>query len=478
MLKLPAIETPAVILMSSREMKDQADAFRRSVDAGAESQVMALRFRFLQKNWVTQDGKVLKIANDAADALLDTTQGFEFGSVLQQALVKWRAGAADAMKTFLEEIGGLEPKDFAYLFRFRLVTEGQRMSDYLEWMFGESLKAIVDETVDWADDAFDRLDDSELSGSIEGAFEGPSVRIARIFDRIRVNHHRTRAIARYQLGDVYTVAGGTEARVIITPDCDLVPRKGRPNAQTVLTMGGSLQSFDKENTSADQFVFPGEKPHSVKWNPKDLRSFPFDGAGSLREEAAFTYYGTLRPIYAQEVQRVALTDLSRVGLAVAPVMGVDAAVSAHLRVKAEGGGTKYTKLPITKAAKATILLARGDGKDGHTVLFRRPFLHALLDALRAQDPAGLEAADADALKKFLHESSEGSLVKGLLSDGSAAKKSEKGPLGVRIAIGSDANLKANNAWMNVMLELSKDAMAELLTVDPTLESEDGKAAAA
>ena len=194
MLRLPEIETPAVILMSSREMKDQADDFRRSVDKDAESQVMALRFRFLQKNWVTQDGKVLKIANDAADALLDTTQGFEFGSVLQQALVKWRSGAREAMDAFLDEIGGLEPKDFAYLFRFRLLTEGQRMSDYLEWMFGESLKAMVDETVEWADDSFGKLDDGKLSGSIEGAFEGPSARIARIFDRIRVNHHKVRAV--------------------------------------------------------------------------------------------------------------------------------------------------------------------------------------------------------------------------------------------------------------------------------------------
>jgi hypothetical protein len=478
MLRLPEIKTPAVILMSSREMKDQADDFRRSVDKDAESQVMALRFRFLQKNWVTQDGTVLKIANDAADALLDTTQGFEFGSVLQQALVKWRTGAREAMNAFLDEIGGLEPKDFAYLFRFRLLTEGQRMSDYLEWMFGESLKAMVDETVEWADDSFEKLDDGKLSGSIEGAFEGPSTRIARIFDRIRVNHHKVRAVTRYQLGDVYILAGGTEARVVITPDCDLVPRKGGPNAQTVLTMGGKLQSFDKENTSADQFVFPGDKPYSVKWNPKDLRSLPFDGAGSLRDDPAFTYYGTLRPIYAQEVQRTALTDLSRVGLAVAPVMGVDAAVSVHLRIKAEGGGTAYVKVPVTKAAKATILLARGEGRDGHTVLFRRSFVHALLDALRGQDQVKMETADAAALKQFLHESNEGSLIKGLLSAGSAAKKSEKGPMGVRIAIGSNPDLKPHNAWMHVMLQLSKVAMAELLTVDPTLQPDDATAAAA
>src|SRR3546814_13373259 len=99
----------------------------------------------MQKTWVTLDGQKLKIANDAADALLDTSQGFEFGSVLQRALVKWRAGAADALNAFIGEIGSLDPKDFAYLFRFRLLGEGQRMSDYLEWIFGEGLKTLVEE---------------------------------------------------------------------------------------------------------------------------------------------------------------------------------------------------------------------------------------------------------------------------------------------------------------------------------------------
>src|SRR3546814_14037890 len=97
-------------------------------------------------------------------------------------------------------------------------------------------------------------------------------------------------------------------------------------------MAGTVRSFDKDATSADQFVFPSDKPRSLKWNAKDIRRCPFDGPGSLKDETACTYYGTFRPIYAQEVQRQSLTDLSRVGLAVSRVMGVDATVSDHLRL--------------------------------------------------------------------------------------------------------------------------------------------------
>src|SRR3546814_9126256 len=69
-----------------------------------------------------------------------------------------------------------------------------------------------------------------------------------MFDRIRVNHHSTRPPDRYQLGDVYLSSDGNSARVVITPDCDLVPRGGKPNALTVLTMAGTVRRSE-EHTS-------------------------------------------------------------------------------------------------------------------------------------------------------------------------------------------------------------------------------------
>src|SRR3546814_15389935 len=118
-------------------------------------------------------------------------------------------------------------------------------------------------------------------------------------------------------------------------------------------------------------------------------------------------------------------------------MGVDAKGSAHLRI----AGPKQTfvdeKLKVEKSPIATIILARGDGKDGHLVLFRRPFVHALLERLHAQDRGQLEAADAGALENFLKESSEGAVIKGMLTAGSTAGKSRKGPLGMKTALGTN-----------------------------------------
>src|SRR3546814_17993227 len=101
-------------------------------------------------------------------------------------------------------------------------------------------------------------------------------------------------------------------------------------------------------------------------------------------------------------------------------MGVDAKVSAHLRIAGPKQTFVYEKLKVEKSPIATIILARGDGKDGHLVLFRRPFVHALLERLHAQDRGQLEAADAGALETFLKESSEGAVIKGMLTAGRTA----------------------------------------------------------
>lgn len=459
-------DNPAIVLMSSEGVKRRADQFRQEVVARGRNP-LALRFRFLQKGWISEDSGKIKIANEAADALLDTSQGFVFGQVLQRALGKWREGADNAMSALFKEIGGLEPKDFAYLFRFRLLSEGEAMTDYLEWMFGESLRALVDEHVKWDDEAFERLDDAELSKGIEGAFDGPSARIAKIFHRIRIDDHKSRPCRRHALGDIYVSAKGKAVRAVVTPDCDLVVRNGAAKVRNVLTMGGELRSFDQDSASADQFIFRNNKPYSLKWNPKDLETFPVSGVGSLSENADYHFAGTLRPLYAQEMQRQSLTDLSRVGLAVAPVMGVDAKVTAWLRVR-KGGGTEFKKLEVAEGAVATILLERADAKSGHKVLLRRTYVHVLLDELRAVDASNLTDEDAKKLAEFLKEKNEDQLISGFLTNGSLTK--DKGPLGTKLAISSKPDGKQDSPWLQLLLALSDEAMEELLTVDPRLQT--------
>ncbi|MBD0865300.1 MAG: hypothetical protein GDA36_06660 [Rhodobacteraceae bacterium] len=460
-------EIPAIVLMSSEGVKDKVEQFRQEVKVRGRNKLLALRFRFLQKSWIKVEDGEIKIANEAADALLDTAQEFVFGQVLQCALSKWQEGADKAMNALLQEISDLTPKDFAYLLRFRLVDEGVSMSDYLEWLFGESLRALVDEHVPWRDQDFTRLDDLDLSKGIEGAFDGPSVRIAKFFHRIRIDEHKSRPQKRHALGDIYICTEGNAVRGVLTPDCDLVVRKRKRAAKVrnVLTMGGELRSFDQDGASADQFVIHNEKPYSLKWDPKDLVTFPLEGKCSLRNHNGYQFAGTLRPLYAQAMQRQSLTDMSRVGLEVAPVMGIDAEVTAWLRVK-NGKGTEFENLAVEESKIATILLERADAKSGHKVLLRRTYVHALFDRLQKFEQTTLDDTDGKKLAKFLKEENEDTIIKGLLIKGSLTK--DKGPLGTRLAIAEKPDKKPCSPWLQLLLKLSEEAMKELLTIDPRL----------
>ena len=138
---------------------------------------------------------------------------------------------------------------------------------------------------------------------IEGAYEGPSDMIARLFHRVRVNGNRGGSSPDYRLGDLYAEVDGDGILTVITPDCDLVDRDDGPKAKKVLTMAGKLDTFDKKSSSADDFLIRNDGPYSVRWDPKNLETFSINGDGSLDKRDGLEFVGTLRPLYAQEIQR-------------------------------------------------------------------------------------------------------------------------------------------------------------------------------
>lgn len=465
LLQINADRDPAVVLMSSEKVKREAQKFRQSVEKLGNN-VLALRFRYLQKNSITSEEGKLKIQHDAADALLDTSQGFAFGQVLDQALRKWRSGAETALDTVLKDIASLEPKDFAYLFRFRLAKEGERMGSYLEWLFGENLRAVVAEKVDWQSEEFQQLDKADLSSGIEGAFDGPSTKIATLFQRVRLDDTRVSVEHdRYRMGDLYVKAAEKKVLLVITPDCDLVPRGSGPKVKRLLTMDGDLRSFDDKSASADQFIVYKSKPYALKWNPKGLNTFPVEGSGALQKLSGVEALGTLRPQYAQEAQNLALTDMGRPGLSVVPIMGVDAKLTVYLRIR-EGKGTTFLKLDTGSPQTATLIPEREGVETGHRVLLRRSYVHILIDTLKGIDPGDLEDADAKSLRDFLAEKNEGNLINGFLLKGAATN--DKGPMKTTVKIGSKPDSGKDAPWLQLVVALSEDEMEELLAVDPTL----------
>ena len=408
---------------------------------------------------------MFEIDHEAADVLLDTSQAYLFGKTIQQALREWKNGAQLAFDTFMNEMADLHMKDFAYLMRFRLQEESQPLSEYLEWLFGECLKGLIDEKVNWGHASFSKLDGKDsLEKTIEGAFEGPSLRIAKFFHRIRVNERRNHASRGYRLGDIYLQSQGRNIRAVLTPDCDLVVRKGKSKAQSVLTMGGTLDGFDKKDSIADEFFIRRNKPYCVKWNPKDLQTYPANGEESLQQIKSLEFLGTLRPLYAQAMQRRALTDLSRIGLPVAPALGINADVAVWVRTI--DANDPFKKIDIQAPNLATIIPARDGQKDGHRVLLRRGFFNKLIDHLRNIDITEMQQADIECRNKILNDGGIQTLCKGFLQTG--VLTGGEGKFGTGLILGTSPNTKQDAPWLQITVNVSDGAMEELRTIDPLI----------
>ena len=444
-------DIPAIVLMSSRQVGQDASGFRQ--DAGAE-EIMSLRFGYLQKDWVRPGGEETYVDDAAADVLLDTSQGYLFGKFLHQALNQWKNGAKVALSELIKGVDELDIRDFAYLLRFKLREEGQPLSEYFEWFFGECLKSFIDERVDWSHKSFSKLDGSQkLEEKIEGAFEGPTVKVAKLFHRIKVNNHRSDTPRRNRFGDLYAQPKDEIIRAVITPDCDLMVReKDNRNDRSILTMGGTLKQFD-ESGSADDFFLIGERAYSVSWKPKKLKTFPFNGKEIPDELSKLQFLGTLQPLYAHHMQREALVDLSRIALNVTPALGINATGTVHMQKKSNG---PFRALDTTLPCLATIILSR-QRRGQHHILLRRPFLNELITLLNAIEPNDMDEERANLLRKIQSGEEVDKLYREYLSTGAQIKESI---LGTGFIFGSKPDTKQVRLWLQIVLAIPEDAMDE------------------
>ena len=373
-------DKPAVVLMSSKDIQKRVESYRTNL-AG---QVMGLRFGYLRKQWVSGSGENLKANGNAADVLVDTSGSLAFGRSLEAALTDWQAGAKKALEKMQKELLEFDVKDFAYHMRFQLYEENQPFADYLEWFLGESLRAAVDEEVQWSNDHFQELNEENLTKSISGAHPFPSDKIARFFHRMRFNSHAVRKRERFALGDVFLSSNKEMVRMVISPDCDLVVRDGKRAAARLLTVGGKVKSLTEEEAFAGEMVHLGA-PKGIKWLYKDLMTHATTDVDKLNVDGGdYKFLGKLRGLPAQAIQKAALADLSRVGVSVPPTVHVGAKVTCFIKTL-EGNQVEQVKVDSLPSATVQVLMPRGGGDGKKRILFTQNYARALVAHLKDLD---------------------------------------------------------------------------------------------
>jgi hypothetical protein len=395
---------PSVILMSAHDVRKKADAFREKIVSDGRGRVYASRFRYLSKDDLesSNNGEV-GIKAESGDDLLDVVQSFEFGRGLQMVLDRWLTGATGAIEELSKEIKQLELKDFAYLHRFRLVPEGQSLLEYFEWFFGECLLDAVARKVDKSGGDAEAV--PAVSGPaverIEGAFDGPTKKVAELYHRVRIEDPRTSRGSNYRLGDLYIAGTGKSRliRAVMTPDCDLIIRdNGKRSAPRLLTVSGRVKGFEEPDSSVSDFVMLENRPYNIAWNKKgvgveEFKNWP--NPGDSTDEIKFI--GTLRSLYAQELQRNLLHDLGRVGVSVAPAIAVMAAVK--VTVKEKGGSKRDIEIAQVGSAPCYVV-PRRDVSDKSRVIFRRHFVRQMIQNLQELDCKLLHKSACGLLKQL------------------------------------------------------------------------------
>lgn len=425
--------TPAVILMSSEDVQGRAQRYRSSL----EGKVTALRFGFLNKNWIRQSCDGLIAGGDAADVLIETSGSFEFGRTLEAALRRWKCGAEMGLKELYQELRNLDVKDFAYLLRFRLYEEGEPFADYLEWFLGESLRAVVDNRVEWNTEEFLRLNERELTEKIEGAHPVPSSRIAQFFDRMRFNSRQNRKRVRFCLGDLFVASDNKSVRMVITPDCE--------------------RGLGDEKALAGGLIFYGA-PKALTWELKDVAAHDFEDMSKLQVgETVYSYHATMRALAAQAIQKEVLGDLARVGSVVPPTVDVGAPVKVYLKRKVKNE-SQMIELDDLEEAHAQVFMPRGGSDKKTRVLFTSRFVRTLAARLEEIDDSDLFPPDRGHRNNWIRNSTR--VRKAMLHDG--IRLPGEGVFKMFASVGAQ---KGKN-WLEIVVNVSDEALIKTYGTDP------------
>lgn len=458
-------KAPSVILMSSSgAVRKDAEKYRKDIQsAEKKGLVYASRFGFLEKTRLTilAEGR-LGVEEDAADDLLDIFQSYQFGRSMHTAMETWLASAERATAAMRGDLERLHLKDFAYLVRFRLQEEGQSLVEYLDWFFGECLLDALGKKIDEASSSEDLVTFLNEKGAeqIEGAYEGRTATVADLYHRVRIESPRKiRKGGELRLGDLF-LSGKKAIFAIMTPDCDLVARgkKKIPSASKILLIGGEIKDFDAPETTIADFIMIDGKPRNIKWDLKKIETHDF---GGFPDKQGLKYAGTLRPMYAQELQRRVLHDLGRVGVATAPAIGINAAVTVHVQRKA--GDKAKIELGDPKVADCTIMLSRG-GTSKASALFGRGFVPELLQALTSLDISEL-VPHAEGQIAALKQDGASKKFEKMYRNGIACEDT----IDLGICLTASKNLKSKNdqTWCWILIEMGEQLLAETLDAAAT-----------
>lgn len=176
-------------------------------------------------------------------------------------------------------------------------------------------------------------------------------------------------------------------------------------------VAGKFQAINAPDSSIADFFIKGGNPVNIVWDLKDIRTVEYRDIGADGHKLL----GTLRPLYAYELQRRVLTDLSRVGLAVAPAMAMTA--KSEVVVRGKPGRTPIRIVLSGSEEASCVVIPKRGPSDKPRILFHRSFASELLDKLLALSEEDLDDDGRTAIVTLKQPKNQVQFVEKLCRDG-------------------------------------------------------------
>lgn len=315
---------PLIILMSSKAISEETVVSFRD-----ESGLLGGTFYFIDKrDFSNKDKFHLKLGG--------WILALPYSEKIQTFINGIESAIDQVSKQFIKDIRKLSVDDYAYIQKLSLQDDGHPLGDYMIWLysayFGKLLfeapsvhenQAQIDELV------FDDLPPSQVKPTLQLAEMYKSALFAEVDDAgAHPRDAKDSEMMYLHLGDLFTKEGSNLVWMVINAQCDLAfapdaSRTAKPDRSIIMIPGKlhplteKLTEFTRNVPRTELFEYKGAA-HRILWNTKNIFTLQHKSFKEWKNEQGYRREARLRLPFALEVQRAFATDLTRVGMPVAP----------------------------------------------------------------------------------------------------------------------------------------------------------------
>lgn len=339
LLKKYPDEKPLFILMSDRGINDEMiDDFKK------ETNLLGGMFHFISKEEFDDEVEIALHLSKYATSLPD-----------RHTIQNFVDAVGDSIKTvskdFINDIRKLSLDDYAYIQNLSLREEGHPLGDYMLWLYGnyfghllfekdvkvrETQKELDSMSIDYLP-----LPEAKLSTHLADIYESAifvSTEEGFPFHPIAGAKNKKKPLL--HLGDIFLHEDNKKVFMVINAQCDLAytpERSNRPfkEKRSILFLPGAIESISDavENNAIKTELYKQEgEIKCIVWDIKGVESTTY---GLVKQFLGRKKYKPcklrLRLPFALEIQHAFASDLTRVGMPVAPPIEVQINVNVFFR---------------------------------------------------------------------------------------------------------------------------------------------------